>query len=48
MPSSQYLVGAMYVRGEGVTVDNEEARKWFRKDAGKGGSQSPVFTGADL
>jgi len=43
--AAQYSLGGMYFRGQGVTQDDAEAFKWFRKAAEQGDSSAQVFLG---
>ena len=35
-PEAQFMLGFIYEKGEGVTQDDEEAVKWYKRAAGQG------------
>ena len=45
-PDAQLLLGKMYLKGEGVPRDPEQANKWFRQAAMQGNAESQFFLGA--
>ena len=45
---AQYYVAMMYLRGNGVGQNYEEAAKWFRKSAEQRNQASPVQVGRAL
>ncbi len=42
---AQAILGSMYYLGNGVTKDDEEAFKWYRKAADQGCSESIMIGG---
>jgi TPR repeat protein len=44
--NAQYNIGFMYLRGQGVSQDDQEAAKWFRKAAEQGQLDAQTFLGA--
>jgi hypothetical protein len=43
---AQTLLGKMYLKGQGVPKDPEQANKWFRRAAMQGDAESQFFLGA--
>jgi TPR repeat protein len=43
---AQLFLGKMYLKGEGVAKDPDEATKWFRQAANQGNAESQFFLGA--
>ncbi len=39
------MIGVMYTSGKGVTEDDKEAARWYRKAAEQGNVQAQLFTG---
>jgi uncharacterized protein len=40
-----YMIGVMYEKGEGITLDSAEAASWFRKAADKGNASAQYRLG---
>jgi hypothetical protein len=45
-PEAQLLLAKMYLKGEGVPKDPNQANKWFRQAAMQGNAESQFFLGA--
>jgi TPR repeat protein len=45
-PDAQLFLGKMYLRGQGVPKDPDQANKWFRQAAMQGNAESQFFLGA--
>lgn len=45
-PDAQLLLGKMYLNGQGVPKDPDQANKWFRLAAVQGNPESQFFLGA--
>jgi TPR repeat protein len=45
-PDAQLFLGKMYLRGQGVPQDPDQANKWFRQAAMQGNAESQFFLGA--
>src|SRR5262249_34520322 len=43
---AQFILGKMYLKGQGVPKDPEQANKWFRQAAAQGNADSQFFLGA--
>ncbi len=43
---AQFMLGKMYLKGQGVPRDPEQANKWFRRAAAQGNADSQFFLGA--
>jgi len=43
---AQLIVGKMYMIGQGVEKDSEQAIKWFKAAAGQGNADAQFFLGA--
>lgn len=43
---AQLLLGEMYMKGQGVVKDSEQARKWFRRSGEQGNADAQFFLGA--
>jgi TPR repeat protein len=43
---AQFIVGKMYMTGQGVEADSEQAMKWFRAAASQGNVDAQFFLGA--
>jgi TPR repeat protein len=44
----QYIIGAMYSRGQGVQVDDFESNKWYKLAAEQGLADAQYYYGANL
>lgn len=45
-PEAQLLLGRMYLMGQGVSRDSDQAMKWFRASADQGNADAQFFTGS--
>jgi TPR repeat protein len=45
-PDAQVFLGKMYLKGQGVAKDPDQANKWFRQAAMQGNAESQFFLGA--
>ena len=45
-PDAQLFLGKMYLKGQGVPKDPDQANKWFRQAAMQGNAESQFFLGA--
>ena len=45
-PDAQLFLGKMYLKGQGVPKDPDQANKWFRQAATQGNAESQFFLGA--
>jgi len=45
-PAAQLFLAKMYLKGQGVPKDPEQANKWFRQAAVQGNAESQFFLGA--
>lgn len=45
-PDAQLLLGKMYLKGQGVPKDPEQANKWFSQAGMQGNAESQLFLGA--
>ena len=45
-PDAQVFLGKMYLKGEGVPKDPDQANRWFRQAAMQGNAESQFFLGA--
>ena len=45
-PDAQLFLGKMYLKGQGVPKDPDQANKWFKQAAMQGNAESQFFLGA--
>jgi len=44
-PEAQWIVGGLFISGDGVPEDLKEAEKWWRKSADQGHVEAQYFLG---
>ena len=45
-PDAQVILGKMYLKGDGVLTDRDQAVKWFKASAAQGNSDAQFFLGS--
>ncbi len=43
---AQFLLGKMYMRGQGVPADNDQAMKWLKASGSQGNAEAQFFVGS--